>query len=770
MCPRLDLLFFHFFEKYDIIKFKLSFRENKENIEKDKMTFPIPEIVFKHGKDKATVNISLYDGKGTPEDYKFHVYYGKNTAYIQTDYLSKKVYELILMNLNNVKISEFGKEFTEFDNLGNRNRKRLTLINYRSSCLQINGKSFDLSNIVSRNSLEDEIPFNQISILDLEKRLFIIQPIKDKREYDIQFLKDNKEFLLSFESQFIEFFDSSDSDYSKKGKEIINTFQKIKNHGSLDLNRYNNYLDNIFEKNKFLNLDLFWNYSLCIFFLDNDTKDLYDKRKDVQKLISKIKEIKNNLNKIEELPLYEKARTIYSIFTVFFMKGNKFLNSNEIDNLNLRIFLTDQKEKDSIMDRSYQMYKKFVNNISEDSAIFPYLLNLNSGCGYYNKEAFYTFDLKNLDMIKAHLNQVYPKVIIFCYVEKGEEAITESEFGGIIINDYYITKFNNLDYNSSSLQNITEEQKNDIAVGIFLKKIHEASGHKKYALSEEENNSPGKIFNKNKKIVTLKHENDYVPGDDKYEYNLRSYNKGGDSGHYLELGFGKYKDKLIIGILRGMENKGNLINYPGIFTDDGKLLKDYVSIRKEIEEKGVKFNFKNNTSIYEEINQMRNALENYKNQNDKNEILKEDISNTNEPNKNIFLNKGKRKREKDVKDNNEIEDNKNEENKTEDNNTHNKNKHYTLNYLKATNNYINKEESKNENILNENEQISDEKQNQTRMERVNDAIKRISERFNITKESCLRKRNLMEILKKLNIKDPYFRVVSFLISYINIKI
>ena len=208
----------------------------------------------------------------------------------------------------------------------------------------------------------------------------------------------------------------------------------------------------------------------------------------------------------------------------------------------------------------------------------------------------------------------------------------ESEFGGIIINDYYITKFNDLDYNSSSLQNITEEQKNDIAVGIFLKVIHEASELKNYALSEEENNSSRKIFNKNKKIVTLKQENDYVPGDNKCEYILRSYN--------------------------------------------------------------------------------------------------------------TFLNKGKRKREKDVKDN-EIEDNKNEENKTEDNNTHNKNKHYSPK--------------------------SDEKRNKTRMERVNDAIKRISERFNITKESCLRKRNLMEILNKLNINDPYFRDVSFLISYINIK-
>ena len=151
MCPRLDLFFFHFFDKYDIIKFKLSFRENKENIEKDKMTFPIPDVVFKHGKDKATVTISLYDKDGNPEDYKFHVYYGKNTAYIQTDCFTKNVYELILMNLNNVKITEFGKEFNEFDNLGNRDRKRLTLINYRNRYILINGKNYDLSNIVFQN-------------------------------------------------------------------------------------------------------------------------------------------------------------------------------------------------------------------------------------------------------------------------------------------------------------------------------------------------------------------------------------------------------------------------------------------------------------------------------------------------------------------------------------------------------------------------------------------------------------------------------------------
>ena len=170
MIPSLDLLFFLFLDE-DIKKFKLSFDEKKENIEKDKMTFPIPDIVFKHGKDKATVHISLYDEVGNSENYKFHVYYGKNKAHIQTDSLSKNVFELILMNLDNVKITEFGKEFTEFDDLGNRDRKRLTLINYRSRCLKINGKSFDLPNIISENILNNEVPLNQISILDLEKKI-----------------------------------------------------------------------------------------------------------------------------------------------------------------------------------------------------------------------------------------------------------------------------------------------------------------------------------------------------------------------------------------------------------------------------------------------------------------------------------------------------------------------------------------------------------------------------------------------------------------------
>ena len=758
MSSILDLLFFQFISR-NVKKFRLSFRNLIENIEKDKMAFSIPDTVFKHGKDKATIHLSLYDEKNRTENYKFHVYYGKNSAYVQTDRLSKNVYEIILKNLKGVKISEYGQVFTELDDLGNKDRQRLTLINY-SQNIEINDNIYDLSRIVLQNTLDSEILFNQISVLDLEKRLFIIQPIKDKTDYDIEFLKDNMELLLTFETKFNDFFNSSN--YSNIGNELINTFQKIKAHGSLSLNRSNEYLNNIFNSNKFLDLELFWNYSLCIFFLDNNFEKLYKNKEVVQALILKIKEIKNNLVKIKQLSLYEKVRTAYTLFTVFFIKKVPFDNLNEINNLNLRIILTDERENDSIMDRSYQMYNEFVNNISEESAIFPYLVNIDGGCGFYNKESVYTFDLKNLNMIKDHLRQVYPKVIIFCYVENGEEAITEPEFGGIIINDYHLTKFKNLNYNSSSLKDITEEQKNDIAVNIFLKKIHEASGHKKYGLSEEDYNSPIKFFNKNNEIITLKHESLYVSGDNKCEYILRSYNKTrGDSGHYLELCYGKYKNKLIIAILREMEDKGNLINYPRLFTDDGQLLYKYVFLRKKIEENGIKFISKNKTPIEDEIKQMEKDLEN-------NKIKKEEISHSEEPNRYKLLGKGKRKREDVNIEDDEIGDNKMEENNEEDNNnTQNKNKEYTPNYLKATNKFE-KEDLKKENAHDEDKVESDKEQYLTIEERVNNTIKRVSERFKIEID-CLMKGKLKKIMKKLDINDPYFLDVSFLLSFGNIK-
>ena len=172
----------------------------------------------------------------------------------------------------------------------------------------------------------------------------------------------------------------------------------------------------------------------------------------------------------------------------------------------------------------------------------------------------------------------FSKGLIIIYIFKFVNHLRQS----LKINDFYLINKNNINYASNNLPNISDEKKDDIAVTIYLENMHEASGHKKYALSEQENVSPKKIFNKNNEIKTLEHQGNYVSGDNNSEYILTStYNKNkGDSGHYLELCYGKYNNKLIIGILRNMKDKGKLINYPELFTGDGKKLNEYVSLRK----------------------------------------------------------------------------------------------------------------------------------------------------------------------------------------------
>ena len=60
---------------------------------------------------------------------------------------SKHVFELILKNMKNIQIEQNGKEFKKLDNLGNKYRERLTLVDCDFSDVQINGIDIDLYKI-----------------------------------------------------------------------------------------------------------------------------------------------------------------------------------------------------------------------------------------------------------------------------------------------------------------------------------------------------------------------------------------------------------------------------------------------------------------------------------------------------------------------------------------------------------------------------------------------------------------------------------------------
>ena len=732
MASILDLIFFSFWNN-DVKKFKLPFQDKIEEIKKEKMTFTIPEAIFRHGKDKTPIEIILYDSANNSKNYMFNIYYGKNISYVQRDLFCDSVYEIILQKMKDVQIISFEKEFKELDNLGNKDRERLTLINFSSSFITINGIKVDLSSIISDNSLEADIRFNQISILDFEKKIYIVQPIKEKSEYDIEFFKKNKEKLMTFETELKKFFDSDINNYEKIGDHLTKQFEKIKDHGSLDLNRSYHYLDEIFNKNKFLDLKLFWNYSLCIFFLDTDKKYIYFNRNAIKLFINNLKKIMKEIDEIKELPLYEKVRAIYASFMILSLRNPP-------------------------IGKYYKFYKNFVNSITEDSAIFPFLLNIDSGSGYYNKELVYAFDLKNLNMIKSHLNQVFPKIIILFYIEGGGVAGTESEFGGILMNEYYLTNLKNIDYSTSNILTITEEEKDDISMNFFLESMHEASGHKKFALSEEENNSPIKIFNKKNEMVTLKYKYDYNPKDTKSEFILSSRKRAGDSGHYLELCYGKYNNSLIIELLRNMKNRGKLIRYPELFTNDVKKLYEYVSLREQIKENNINITFKNDTSVYDDIQQMKKELEKIKNQNNKSENKTEPVSTLS----NDYLSKGKRKRDNDDVD--EKDDDKDSGGDNDD--KKNKRKKYGPNYLKSSLN-IEKEDEKNKDD-NKEIQLQGDLEDYSREKRVEDAKKRVLEFFNLQWSPRI-KFELKKKMKEVGVNHPLFGDLSLLLSDCYIK-
>ncbi len=289
------------------------------------------------------------------------------------------------------------------------------------------------------------------------------------------------------------------------------------------------------------------------------------------------------------------------------------------------------------------------------------------------------------------------------------------------MNEYYLTNLKNIDYSTSNILTITEEEKDDISMNFFLESMHEASGHKKFALSEEENNSPIKIFNKKNEMVTLKYKYDYDPNDTKSEFILSSRKRSGDSGHYLELCYGKYNNSLIIELLRNMKNKGKLIRYPELFTNDGKKLYEYVSLREQIKENNINITFKNDTSVYDDIQQMKTELEKIKNQNNKSENKTEPISTLS----NDYLSKGKRKR-----DNDDVDE---------------------------------KEDDKDSNNDNKEIQLQGDLEDYSREKRVEEAKKRVLKFFNLQWSPRI-KFELKKKMKEVGVNHPLFGDLSLLLS------
>ena len=594
-----------------IIGYQLSFQNGIQFLKNESVTFNIPDNVFKYGKDKTLINIQLF-GANLKEKkvHKFFVYYGDNKAYVQLKYLSDISYEIIFNgnHINKLNLSE--KEFTELDTMGNNKLKRLILINYSDSYLFINNNGYNLLDIIRLNCTDVISNSYQLIELDYSKKEYIVKPIEDKKKFDVEFFKKKKDKILSFEGQLNILFKSNDEEYDLIKENIVNRFSDIINHETLYMNGSEEYLNELFNNNLFLNEELFYNYFLCNFFLKNGNDFNKTNRNVVKAFIDKINEfIIKLIFPLKNIEVYEKIKVINSLFLIYY----DFKSIEEINSLKLKLVVVQNKESNSIIDKVMNFFENFIQGLDYNSLIFHNLLLLDSGFGYFKNEMVYTFDLTNLEKIKYHLKMILPKIIIFYHYECDEIAFTSPEFGGICINEFHLltnisADLTYLDYNGNSLLFINEDIKDEIAMNIVIDMFHESFGHTKFSLSSNGIDSPKKIVNAQNKIIKLKYVGDFVENDNNSEYILTSNNQKGDSGHFFELCYGKYENILILKLLRDMKNKGKLIQRSDLFTDSINKLKEYVILRKILEKKNVFLNFDGIISIEQEIEAMKNII------------------------------------------------------------------------------------------------------------------------------------------------------------------
>ena len=152
MSASLELYFFY--KTKNIDRYQLSFQKDIQKIKEGLLIskIEIPESEFKYNKDKHQMSIKLFREKSdTNEEYYFNVYYGENAAYVQLDELHCYSYEIILRNIDNLHIRGSDNDFTKLDSMGNKDKKRLVLINYGPAFLIINEINLDLNQITKTN-------------------------------------------------------------------------------------------------------------------------------------------------------------------------------------------------------------------------------------------------------------------------------------------------------------------------------------------------------------------------------------------------------------------------------------------------------------------------------------------------------------------------------------------------------------------------------------------------------------------------------------------
>ena len=376
----------------------------------------------------------------------------------------------------NIMFNDVNKEF-EITN------KRLLLINFnRVYTLYINGIMItrEIYNILGNNSI-------QIYCADLVNKLFFAKDIS---------LVDFDEFLEIYNN-----YNDESKQFYRKVKDMLDIklfsydlYKTFFNNKDLEGILYIklNYPKNIL-KNKYNKKEYFEFISYCCLYciLPRDNEE-----KEIKNIFDYFKIFKEQLENDSDLEYYMKNMIMSEFSYIMTLKRNL----EKFKSINFTYYIMKNVKNYSPLYISNQFLKTFIDNLDDKSPFIYPLLSINSGNFYYNGENIYGLGLINKDILKSHLINILPDVII---VINDEQVIENKSLGCVVIN--LASPF------LSSLKNVKFEQElkeqdlsNKIALILFIEFFHEILGYKKDCFSQKFNcivSTPNTFYDKQKKRI-----------------------------------------------------------------------------------------------------------------------------------------------------------------------------------------------------------------------------------------------------------------------------
>ena len=475
-------------------------------------------------------------------------------------------------------------------------RGRLLLINFNSGYeLFINDKLITTQILNSGYS-------SQISLFDLEKQIFFYKSI--------------------LPLQFDLFFDAYEN-YNNDAKHFFDSIYEFLNNNKFDFAQYKKlfYNEELIKtimykfnlpknilKNKYNKKEYFEFISSCaLYFIICSLND----EKEIISIYKYFLEYKNKLENDSNLEYYQRNIIIIELANMLKIKNNR----DKFEKLDFKYYNTKTLEKDSLLESAMTFLVRFIDNIDDKSPFIYPLILIDSGNYIYGKENAYGYGLTNLDILKSHLYDAIPDIIIT--VNDGQIKSEETLLNKLSVS----VKLNLSTKLLIPFQNYLIDKKienknicSNLELILFLTLFYKIFGHKKRVFSPKDKdfyNSPNIFYDKTeKKLLRLVNRNDFILSDK--DVPILGKKEQEDTECFLEYFIGKCEFGFYSDIIEKMLLNNIKLNF---ILDIDMWNKEIDVMRKYIKLKYIIFIYDKNlldkkifNDIYDEINMLENII------------------------------------------------------------------------------------------------------------------------------------------------------------------